>query len=294
MSATGQAIPGTSVPNASLVTPAGAQGPQGIQGPGGAAIGGVPTGCIFDYAGSTAPPGYVMVDGSSYSTTGAMANLFAVIGYTFGGSGGTFNVPDGRGRAKVGAGQGTGLTARSVGDIGGEEKHALITAELAAHNHTISISDPGTHVHGHAHTHTLGNHVHGMDHYHNIGAGFSHSHGLNAATHAHAMGYALNAAGGSGVNSLGGTAYGYSTDARATGDTVAAASLPAGSTVYASQTNSGWVNTGGPSTNTSDGASTANTAGAGTGITASSGNNGSGVAHNTMMPFIVYNQIIKT
>jgi len=75
----------------------------------------------------------------------------------------TFNLPDGQGRTLVGHGTGTGLTQRSVGQTWGEEKHLLVTAELATHNHTLTdpththtVSDP-THNHaisdpGHAHT----------------------------------------------------------------------------------------------------------------------------------------------
>lgn len=48
------------------------------------------------YAANTAPSGWLVCDGSGYSTT-TYAALFAVIGYTYGGSGSTFNVPDMRG-----------------------------------------------------------------------------------------------------------------------------------------------------------------------------------------------------
>ena len=65
--------------------------------------GGVATGVILDYAGSTAPTGFLICDGASYSTT-TYAALFAVIGYSFGGSGANFNVPDFRGRYAAGVG----------------------------------------------------------------------------------------------------------------------------------------------------------------------------------------------
>ena len=42
---------------------------------------------------STLPYGFLTCDGSSQSTT-TYAALFAVIGYTYGGSGGSFNLPD--------------------------------------------------------------------------------------------------------------------------------------------------------------------------------------------------------
>jgi|GEM_PF-3187851 len=95
----------------------------------------VPTGSMFDFAGSTAPSGFVLCDGTSYATTGTYAALFAVIGYTYGGSGSTFNVPDCRSRTIVGAGQGTGLTNRVLAASGGEETHQLTIGELAPHSH---------------------------------------------------------------------------------------------------------------------------------------------------------------
>jgi microcystin-dependent protein len=73
-------------------------GPTGPQGPPGTPGGVLFPGQITPYAGSTAPSGYVMCDGASYSTSGAMSALFAVIAYTYGGSGSNFNVPDLRGR----------------------------------------------------------------------------------------------------------------------------------------------------------------------------------------------------
>lgn len=107
----------------------------------------VPTGTVLDFAGSTAPTGFVLCNGASLATTGTYAALFAVIGYTYGGSGATFNVPDLRGRMPIGAGLGSGLTNRVLGASGGEETHQLTIAELASHGHTIS-PDPHVHLHG--------------------------------------------------------------------------------------------------------------------------------------------------
>ena len=51
-----------------------------------------PSGSITNFAGSAAPVGWLITDGSSLSTA-SYAALFAVIGYTYGGSGSNFNLP---------------------------------------------------------------------------------------------------------------------------------------------------------------------------------------------------------
>lgn len=71
--------------------------------------------------------------------------LFSLLGTMYGGDGrSTFALPDLRGRVMMHQGQGTGLTNRSVGEIGGDEFHQLSQSELPAHSHTMnSISGPG-------------------------------------------------------------------------------------------------------------------------------------------------------
>jgi len=104
---------------------------------------GVLTGAVVDFAGTTVPNGYLICDGSSYSTT-TYANLFAAIGYTWGGSGGNFNIPDFRRKVTVGSGgTGTAELGNTVGNTGGEETHTLTSAEIPPTSCTISISDPG-------------------------------------------------------------------------------------------------------------------------------------------------------
>lgn len=67
----------------------------------------IPAGSEIAYAGSAAPTGWLLEDGSAVSRT-TYATLFAVIGTTYGAGDGstTFNVPDSRGRAAIGAGTG--------------------------------------------------------------------------------------------------------------------------------------------------------------------------------------------
>lgn len=99
---------------------------------------------------ASAPPGWVKGDGASYPTGGIYAALFAQTGYTYGGSGGNFNVPDLRGRFAIGAGAGVGLTSRTLGATGGEEKHILSEAELANHMHNVHSTGSTNTTHNHA------------------------------------------------------------------------------------------------------------------------------------------------
>ena len=101
--------------------------------------GGTPAGVMWDYGGATAPAGWLLCNGASYLVSDYPA-LSSAIGYTYGGSGANFSVPDCRGRSIVGAGAGTGLTSRALAAKGGEETHLLVIGEVAAHGHTGSVS----------------------------------------------------------------------------------------------------------------------------------------------------------
>lgn len=110
----------------------------------------VPPGLIIPHGSTVAPAGYLNCDGSAINRV-TYASLFAIIGttYNIGGEAGTdFRVPNLCGRAPIGVGTGSGLTARALADSGGEESHALSTAEIPAHAH--GVNDPG-------HTHTWPN-----------------------------------------------------------------------------------------------------------------------------------------
>jgi microcystin-dependent protein len=102
----------------------------------------VPVGTVVMYGGATAPDGWKLCDGTAYSRTVTYNNLFTAIGTTYGAGDGstTFNVPDLRGRAPIGVGTGTGLTARALGATVGTETHTLIESEMPAHTHSISPS----------------------------------------------------------------------------------------------------------------------------------------------------------
>jgi microcystin-dependent protein len=90
--------------------------------------------------------GWLRCDGRSLDKT-TYNLLFQVIGYTFGGSGANFNLPDPRGRVMGSVGPVTdvnGHTASYVpGHSVGELDHQLTVGEMPAHNHSNATPAPG-------------------------------------------------------------------------------------------------------------------------------------------------------
>ncbi|RZK58400.1 MAG: phage tail protein, partial [Hymenobacter sp.] len=65
--------------------------------------------------------------------------LYALLGTMYGGNGvQTFGLPDLRGRAILGTGQGPGLSSYIQGQLGGSEAVALTQAQLPPHTHTAT------------------------------------------------------------------------------------------------------------------------------------------------------------
>jgi microcystin-dependent protein len=132
----------------------------------------IPSGSIWDFAGTSAPTGWLICDGSAVSRT-TYATLFGIIDTTYGAGNGstTFNLPDARGRTSIGVGQGSSLTNRLLAGTGGEETHILTSGEMPSHNH--GISDPGHNHSQNAHGHgiTDPSHWHWVVNYYNNGQG---------------------------------------------------------------------------------------------------------------------------
>lgn len=110
----------------------------------------IPLGGAVRWYGDTIPTGFMPADGRALSRT-TYATLFALWGTRFGTGDGTttFNIPDERGRAAIGAGQGTGLTNRALGWSGGSETHQLTVEQLPVHSHPLNLSTQAAGAHTH-------------------------------------------------------------------------------------------------------------------------------------------------
>lgn len=109
-------------------------------------------GVIQMYAGATPPLGWLKCEGQAVSRAEYPA-LFAAIGTTWGAGNGTttFNLPDLRGRAPIGAGTGSGLTARTLGTQNvGAETHSHNSGKTGST--TLSAAQSGLPAHTHAFT----------------------------------------------------------------------------------------------------------------------------------------------
>ena len=68
-------------------------------------------------------------------------SLFSLVGTTYGGDGrSTFGLPDCRGRAVIGPGNGPGLSPQSWGQKDGVERVTLTTQNLPNHTHSATVS----------------------------------------------------------------------------------------------------------------------------------------------------------
>lgn len=103
----------------------------------------IPAGAVMPYAGSTAPSGWLLCDGTTVSRT-TYANLFTAIGVTYGSGNGssTFTLPNLTGRFPIGL-DASDSNMDAMGETGGRK--SVTGTDLPSHYHTMS-----------AHTHSYG------------------------------------------------------------------------------------------------------------------------------------------
>ncbi|MEH1863261.1 MAG: tail fiber protein [Nostoc sp.] len=234
----------------------------------------IPPGASMEFSGSALPSGWLWEDGSFYAPSTYPA-LFAAIGYTHGQSGSNFAVPDSRGRVTIGAGSGTGLTARTLGQIGGLESVTLNLAQTPSHIH-------GVNDYGHNHSVNESTHSHGL-------SDPGHAHTVYDPGHTHPL-YVWASDGGE-TNS---DAFQYEPSAIAgnkegtktyrTTNSVGTALMGTSGTGVAIYGSGTGVSIGGNKTNVSLNASAS-------GITINA--QGGGGSHENMQPWLAVNKIIK-
>jgi|TARA_E500000318_G_scaffold111257_1_gene129116 microcystin-dependent protein len=106
-----------------------------VQGGGGLATSPIPTGTILPFGSTSVPPGFKLCDGSPLNRNN-FEDLFLEIGYSYGGAGDEFNLPNFQGRVPVGVGDSPAGTQRSIGQVGG--------SEVAPGGQQITVTVPST------------------------------------------------------------------------------------------------------------------------------------------------------
>jgi microcystin-dependent protein len=147
---------------------------------------GVNTGIIIPWGSASLPSGFLECNGQSVSTS-TYAALFAVIAYTYGGSGASFLVPDlrdnitlSKSNTKALASTGGTNTVTPAGNLSANlASYVLTTNEIPSHTHTfnnptmMSATFGGTNVSGPMGTSSTANAGGGGGHTHTLTANFT-------------------------------------------------------------------------------------------------------------------------
>lgn len=284
-----------------------------------ASTSGSPTGAVTQFAGSAAPTGWLLCDGTAVSRA-TYADLFAAIGTTYGAGNGstTFNLPNLKGRVPVGR-DSADTSFDVLGETGGAKTHTLTVTEMPSHTHvqdshnhtqaahSHTLTDPGHNHTQNAHTHTQTGHSHtltdpGHNHTQN-----SHNHTQNAHSHAtttdtsaKAVSTVTTAATAGYANSGSGYIRNALLSDNVTGSTTAVNNATTAtnnaSTTGATVDSATAVNQNTTATNNSNttGITLASATATNNATTATNQNTGGGGAHNNLQPYLVLNYIIKT
>ena len=94
------------------------------------------------FAGNFAPKDWAFCNGQLLPISQNTA-LFSILGIMYGGDGkSTFALPNLQGAAPMHAGDGPGLTPRTIGEYGGEQTVTLLEMEMPLHSHAAVVGDP--------------------------------------------------------------------------------------------------------------------------------------------------------
>lgn len=97
-------------------------------------------GQIGIFAFNFAPKNWAVCNGQTLPIA-QNAALFSILGTTYGGNGTTtFQLPNLQSRTPIAQGNGSGLTPRALGEVGGQENHTLLLTELPLHTHTLQAT----------------------------------------------------------------------------------------------------------------------------------------------------------
>lgn len=103
----------------------------------------VPIGTVADFAGSAAPAGWLLCFGQLVSTT-TYAALFAILSTTYGSGGGTFGIPDYRGRTAYGQDNMGGSAANRITVAGGNFDGTVLGGTGGGQNHSLTLGEAPT------------------------------------------------------------------------------------------------------------------------------------------------------
>lgn len=157
-----------------------------------------PLGSMLMYAGddSDIPAGWFLCDGTS-KVAATYPDLFGLIGYTYGGTGANFFLPDMRNRFPIGVSLPGGIAGFLADDEGETDpldrtpKHThdegdyVATSSGSGHTHNLSISDPNMGTADNTSTGGAAKRLNGGEHHTHSGStalssgGSTHTHGLS-------------------------------------------------------------------------------------------------------------------